>query len=378
MTVGLRREVEAVNQAVVTETSEPLGTCPAYFAEMADYGLITAEEEQQHTTTIRESFRAIIESCLAVQVDVPELHRLQRKLRVYCDQDPAFTPKNRLILQVGRQVDEMFRLYPELRVVQELWQEVGDWRARLEEAKQIMVNSNLRLVVSIARFYVNRDMAFGDVIQEGNIGLMRAVFRFDPSRGNRFSTYATWWIKQSITRALMDKTRTIRLPIHFVEKQKQYYRTAQALRVELQRDPLPSEVARRADIPLDRVHELLLGYRETLSLDTPACEDSEASLKEFVADSSERVPEERMARTECGTQIQKLLSTLNVREQLVLTLRFGLDGQPERTLADIGRDLQISRERVRQIAQQALGRLRHPSRLAIIEDYQEEGIWRES
>ena len=269
-------------------------------------------------------------------------------------------------------LSEVVSRHPDNQLLLDLQQQVWGWRQELEAAKTIMINSNLRLVVSIAKYYAyQNDISFSDVIQEGNIGLMRAVFRFDPRRGNRFSTYATWWIRQSITRALMDKSKTIRLPIHFVEKKKLYYRSVRELRETLQREPTIHEVSRTSDIPLAKIQEILQGGWDTVSLETPIGSDGTSTIKDFVEDTNELCPYEKLIGRERKDQIRQILSTLNEREQLVLKLRFGLDNSPEQTLAEIGRKLEISRERVRQIAEQAIERLRHPSRAKIIADYGE-------
>ncbi len=369
MTVGLSSEESLSSSSVVDCASDKYHLCPSYFAEMGEYQLLTAEKECYYSEVIRSSFESIICEIINADIELSGLRALQKKLSVYQSKDPALSPRNKFLLSVCAKLDQLVSRNSDLEQLLVLQHQVHSLRHELEVAKTIMVNSNLRLVVSIARYYIHNEMPFSDIIQEGNIGLMRAVFRFDARRGNRFSTYATWWIKQSITRALMDKTRTIRLPIHFIEKQKLYYRSVQNLRDDLRREPTLHEISRTSNISLVKITEILEGARDTISLETPAGEGDDVTLKDFIGTPSELSPDEELINKQRSEQIDKLLSTLNEREKFVLTLRYGLGNNPEQTLAEIGRQLQISRERVRQIAQQALTRLRHPIRVNIVADY---------
>ncbi len=353
-------------------SSGALKICSTYYAEMGGYQLLTTEEEARYSKILRDCFGHIIQAIQDADCTIDDMLKLQQELSDYSLKNPALPPRSMILMLACTGLSEVVSRHPDNQLLLDLQQQVWGWRQELEAAKTIMINSNLRLVVSIAKYYAyQNDISFSDVIQEGNIGLMRAVFRFDPRRGNRFSTYATWWIRQSITRALMDKSKTIRLPIHFVEKKKLYYRSVRELRETLQREPTIHEVSRTSDIPLAKIQEILQGGWDTVSLETPIGSDGTSTIKDFVEDTNELCPYEKLIGRERKDQIRQILSTLNEREQLVLKLRFGLDNSPEQTLAEIGRKLEISRERVRQIAEQAIERLRHPSRAKIIADYGE-------
>ncbi|KAA8672935.1 RNA polymerase sigma factor RpoD [Clostridium sp. MT-14] len=263
-----------------------------------------------------------------------------------------------------KEIGKVSLLLPEEEVSLAKRIEAGD-----QTAKKKLAEANLRLVVSIAKRYVGRGMLFLDLIQEGNLGLIKAVEKFDYRKGYKFSTYATWWIRQAITRAIADQARTIRIPVHMVETINKLIRVSRQLLQELGRDPHPEEVAEIMEMPVDKVREIMKIAQEPVSLETPIGEEEDSHLGDFIPDDEAPAPAEAAAFTMLKEQLINVLDTLTPREEKVLRLRFGLDDGRARTLEEVGKEFNVTRERIRQIEAKALRKLRHPSRSKKLKDY---------
>ncbi len=350
---------EVVLDAGEYTDSEEITT--TYLREMGRYELLTPEKEEELSKIIRTGFNSIISSIMEIDSSLPEIEALREQIRIWKRRDPTLKPKKQHLNYLAETVYSIAEQHADDQDIAELKKFVRLQQIKVERAKDEMINANLRLVVSIAKRYMHQGLSLADLIQEGNLGLMRAVFRFDYTKGNKFSTYASWWIRQAITRAILDKTRTIRLPVHFLELRSQFFKAFYAMLKELGREPSPAEISERTGLPMEKILSILEASREPVSLETPVG-DEDSTLGDFIENKDAVSPYETVRERELTERIKSILATLSPREEKIIRLRFGIGEDSEYTLEEIGRRFNVSRERIRQIEKKALNRLRHSSR----------------
>ncbi len=359
------RKEDAIQEDKVTSSDEDSHeaeeTTTTYLREMGQFELLTPEEEAKYSKAIRQGFDAIICAIREDGSGVKEITLLRERIDLWEKRDPTLKPKKQQLNFMRYSVCSAAKKYTDIRELIELQTKLEAYSRSIEIAKDCMIRANLRLVVSIAKRYMHQGLTLADLIQEGNLGLMRAVFRFDYTKGNKFSTYASWWIRQAITRAILDKTRTIRLPVHFLELRSQFFKAFYALFKELGREPTPLEISKTTNLPMDKILSILEASREPISLETPVGDD-DSTLGDFLENQESQSPYDAVQNRELTGRVNDILETLSEREEKIIRLRFGIGEQAEYTLEEIGKLFNVSRERIRQIEKKALNRLRHSSR----------------
>lgn len=372
--------LEVAEEALESELEEPLdleempeqeGIVAAYFREMLRYSVLTPEEEKELGRIIKNGQEAILKLVAGVQTEVEEICQLQQRVKEWFQsEDKTAQAKEKLFRHINRTLKEVTQKYPEAAEIQELAKQIKAKEAEVIKARDEMIKANLRLVVSIAKKYLHRGLSFSDLIQEGNLGLMKAVTRYDYTTGYRLSTFASWWIRQTITRAIYDKTRTIRIPVHLQEIRNRCYRAFYDLLKELGREPLLKEIAERSGVPEDKILVVTNLSDEPISLETPVGDEGDR-LGDFIRNDQAVSPFDYIIRAELAEKTDAILATLTPREEKIMKMRFGIGAEVEHTLEEIGREFKVSRERIRQIEKKALKRLKHPTRKATLEDFLE-------
>jgi RNA polymerase primary sigma factor len=353
------------------EIPEHEGLVAAYFREMLRYSILSPEEERTLGRIIKEGQENILKLVSLVDSDLEEIGYLKRKVQEWFQApEKSAQAKEKLFKVIHQKLFVAQRHHPEAMEVKELTARIKATEAEVNLARDQMIKANLRLVVSIAKKYLHRGLNFSDLIQEGNLGLMKAVTRYDYTTGYRLSTFASWWIRQTITRAIYDKTRTIRIPVHLQEIRNRCYRAFYDLLKELGREPSLKEISQRSGVAEDKILMVTNLADELISLETPVGDEGDR-LGDFIRNDKAASPYEAILESQLEEKTGSILTTLTGREERIMKMRFGIGDEIEHTLEEIGRTFKVSRERIRQIEKKALKRLKHPTRKAALEDFLE-------
>jgi RNA polymerase primary sigma factor len=353
------------------EIPEHEGLVAAYFREMLRYAILSPEEERELGRIIKHGQEAVLELVLNDTTDLEEMKYLQKKVKHwFSTPEKSAQAKEKLFRLIHQTIQRILKQHPKQKAIKDLLANIKATEAEVNQARDKMIKANLRLVVSIAKKYLHRGLTFSDLIQEGNLGLMKAVTRYDYTTGYRLSTFASWWIRQTITRAIYDKTRTIRIPVHLQEIRNRCYRAFYDLLKELGREPNLKEISERSGVAEDKILMVTNLSDELISLETPVGDEGDR-LGDFIRNDKAVSPYEDILESELMDKTSFILNTLTQREERIMKMRFGIGDEVEHTLEEIGRAFKVSRERIRQIEKKALKRLKHPTRKAALEDFLE-------
>jgi len=353
------------------EIPEHEGLVAAYFREMLRYSILSPEEERDLGRIIKHGQEGVLQLVLNSSSDLEEIKYLQKKVQHwFATPEKSAQAKEKLFRLIHQVIQRILKQNPGQQEIKDLLKQIKATEAEVNRARDKMIKANLRLVVSIAKKYLHRGLTFSDLIQEGNLGLMKAVTRYDYTTGYRLSTFASWWIRQTITRAIYDKTRTIRIPVHLQEIRNRCYRAFYDLLKELGREPSLKEISERSGVAEDKILMVTNLSDELISLETPVGDEGDR-LGDFIRNDKAVSPFEDILESELTEKTSFILNTLTQREEKIMKMRFGIGEEVEHTLEEIGRTFKVSRERIRQIEKKALKRLKHPTRKAALEDFLE-------
>jgi RNA polymerase primary sigma factor len=353
------------------EIPEHEGLVAAYFREMLRYSILSPEEERELGRIIKHGQEGVLQLVIQSQTDLEEIAYLKRKVDAWFQApEKSAQAKEKLFRLIHQTLQRLLRQRPLAQEIKVLMTRIKATEAEVTQARDKMIKANLRLVVSIAKKYLHRGLTFSDLIQEGNLGLMKAVTRYDYTTGYRLSTFASWWIRQTITRAIYDKTRTIRIPVHLQEIRNRCYRAFYDLLKELGREPILKEISERSGVSEEKILMVTNLSDELISLETPVGDEGDR-LGDFIRNDKAVSPYEGILESELTDKTSHILNTLTQREERIMKMRFGIGEEVEHTLEEIGRAFKVSRERIRQIEKKALKRLKHPTRKAALEDFLE-------